>query len=298
MWRLAFALFFLYPAAGSAQADAIPGRDLLAFPLSLTAEAAALGTFAGNGLWNPATVCLPDSGRWRLSAASMSAPTDISLSAQVGSIATVWRRTTFAITVARAAVSGLLRTDSDPQGIGTDIPYSTLVISAIAARRLTPHLVGGIALRSRNGQLDDVNRTGYSMDVGAIAEHLTALDARLGASTFLFSPWAGSRERPSWLLGADARIVGADSVRTLRAGYALQDTQGLSTEHYLFAAARWGPLEARGGPVRTEIYGGSNWRGRLGIAVRVGGYAVGIAREESANGLERTVHFSLSSVLK
>lgn len=298
MWRRAFAICALYPAVGGAQAGVIPGRDLLAFPLSLSAEAAALGTLAGNGLWNPATVCLPDGSRWRLSAASMSAPTDISVSAQVGSIAGFWRGTTFAITVARAAVSGLLRTDSDPQAVGNDITYSTLVISALAARRLTPHLVGGIALRSRNGQLDDVNRTGFSIDAGVIAEHLTALDARLGASTFLFSPWAGSRERPSWLLGADARIVGADSARTLRAGYALQITQGLSTEHYVFAAARWGPLEARGGPVHTEIFGGSNWRMRLGIAVRRGGYAVGIAREESANGLERTIHFSLSSLLK
>jgi hypothetical protein len=173
-----------------------------------------------------------------------------------------------------------------------------VVISAIAARRLTSHLVVGIALRSRNGQLDDVSRTGFSIDGGVVAEHLTALDARFGASTFLLSPGAGGRERPSWLLATDARIVGADSARTLRAGYALQDTQGLSSEHYVFVAARWGPLEARGGPVHTEIYGSSNWRTRLGIAVRHGGYSVGIAREESANGLERTIHFSLSSVLK
>jgi hypothetical protein len=298
MWRLVFALCALCPAAGSAQAGAIPGRDLLAFPLSLAAEAATLGTLAGNGLWNPATVCLPDGGRWRLSAASMSAPTDIAVSAQVGSIAGLWRGTTLAVTVARAAVNGLLRTDSDPQAVGNDVAYSTLVISALAARRLTPHLVGGVALRSRNGQLDEVNRTSFSIDAGAIAEHLTALDVRLGASTFLFSPWSGSRERPSWLVGAEARVVGADSARTLRAGYALQSAQGLSTEHYVFAAARWGAFEARGGPVRTEIFGASNWRARLGIAVRRGGYAVGIAREESANGLERTIHFSLSSVLK
>lgn len=298
MWRLAFALYVLAPATGSAQAGAIPGRDLLAFPLSLSAEPATLGTLTGNGLWNPATICLPDGGRWRLSAASMSAPTDISVSAQVGSIAGLWRGTTFAVTVARAAVNGLLRTDSDPQAVGSDIAYSTLVISVLSARRLTPHLVGGIALRSRNGQLDEVNRTGFSIDAGVFAEHLTALDARLGASTFLLSPWAGSRERPSWLLGADARLVGADSARTLRAGYAFQSTQGLSTEHYVFAAARWGPFEARGGPVHTEIFGASNWRARLGIAVRRRGYAIGIAREESVNGLERTIHFSLSAVLK
>jgi hypothetical protein len=298
MWRLAFALYLLCPAAGGAQSGAIPGRDLLAFPLGLTAEAAALGTQAGNGLWNPATVHLEGAGRWRLSAAAMSAPSEISVSSQVGSIAGVWRRTTLAFTVARAAVNDLPHTDSDPLAIGGDIAYSTLLLSAIAARRLSPHLIGGVALRSRNGRLDDVSRTGVSVDAGVYAEHLTSLDARAGASTFLLSPWAGSRERATWLVGADVRLVGADSARTVRAGYALQRTQDVSTEQFLFAAARWGPWEARGGPVRTAIYGTSNWRARLGIAVRHASYAVGVSREESAGGLPPSYNFSLSSVLK
>src|SRR5579862_3580064 len=127
MWRLAFAVCLLYPAAAGGQATAVPGRDLLSFPIGLTAEPAALGVLAGNGLWNPATIYLSDSSRWRLSAASMSAPADIAASAQVGSLATRWRGTTVAVTVAHASVSGLLRTDTDPLAIGNDVTYSTLV---------------------------------------------------------------------------------------------------------------------------------------------------------------------------
>jgi len=298
MWRLAFAVCLLYPAAAGGQATAVPGRDLLSFPIGLTAEPAALGVLAGNGLWNPATIYLSDSSRWRLSAASMSAPADIAASAQVGSLATRWRGTTVAVTVAHASVSGLLRTDTDPLAIGNDVTYSTLVLSAIAARRVSPHVVAGLALRSRNGQLDDVSRTSVSLDGGFVAEHLTPLDARVGASTFLFGPWEGSRERASWLLAIDGRLAGRDSAAVVRAGYALQVTQGLSNEHYAFASARWGPLEARGGPVCTQIYGAANWRARLGVAVRYGGYSIGVARDESANGLAPTLYFSLSSVLK
>ncbi|MFI5311065.1 MAG: hypothetical protein ACHQQ3_07515 [Gemmatimonadales bacterium] len=257
-----------------------------------------MGTETGSGLWNPATVLLSSDGQWRLSAAAMAQNTDVPLSAQLGSVAGVWRHTTLALTVARAGVSGLLRTDSDPLGVGGDIPYSTLVLSAIAARRLTPHIIVGVAIRSRNGRLDDVSRTGVATDAGVLAEHLTALDVRVGASTFLFSPWSRSAERTSLLIGTDARLFGSDSSRTVRAGYAFQQTQALSTEHYLFAMARWGPWEVRGGPVQTQIYGDSNWRSRLGIAVHHDGYAVAVSREASVNGLLPTYHFSLSAVVR
>ena len=83
----------------------------------------------------------------------------------------------------------------------------------------------------------------------------------------------------------------------MRAGYALESAAGLSTEHYLFAVARWDRWEARGGPVRTEIFGSSNVRIRLGLALHHRGYAFGVAREESAGGLAPTYQFSLSSVL-
>jgi hypothetical protein len=283
---------------GLAQARAIPGRDLLEFPIALTAEAPALGTQAGTGLWNPATAILPPGARWRLAAASMSAPADVAVSAQAGTVAGLWRGTTIGATVVRAAVAGLSRTEFDPQSIGDDIEYSTIVVSAFAARRLNPHLAAGVALRRRTGRLDDVSRSGFALDAGLLAEHLTRLDARIGASTFLFAPGGFARERPSYSLGTDVRVIGPDSAHTLRGGYAAQLTPGLSSVHFLFADGRWGRWEVRGGPARTEIYGAGNWRLRVGVAIHHAGYVVGVAREESANGLAATYQFALSSVLR
>ncbi len=298
MRRIVFASMILLPLGVRGQASAIPGRDLLAFPISLTAEAPALGIQSGIGLWNPATALLGDSARWRISAASMSAPADISLSAQVAAVAGKWRRTTFGLSVTYAQVGNLLRTDTDPQSVGGEIPYSTMVISLLAARRIAPHIIGGLAIRSRNGRIDNISRTGVSVDAGIVAEHLTPIDVRVGLSTFLMHTGSTDRERTSFLAAVEARMAGSDSLHTVRAGYSMQNTQSLSTEQYLFASARWNIWEIRGGPVQTNIYGNSNRRVRFGIAVHYEGYAVGVAREESANGLAPTYQFSLRTLLR
>ena len=298
MRRIAFTLLAISPAAAWSQSGEIPGRDLLAFPIALTAEAPALGTTSGTGLWNPATALLPDGARWRLSASAMNAPSDIAVAAQLFSVSTAWRNTTFGLSVLRSSVADILRTDTDPQSIGNPVPYGTTVVSLVAARRLTPHLIVGAALRERSGSLDDVSKTGGSLDVGVVAEHLTRFDLRAGASSFLLSPGQGASEGPSWLFALDGKIAGPDSAHGARLGYSLQVAQNLFTEHYLFASARWGDWEVRGGPVQTNIYGGSSMRMRLGIVLHYAGYNVGVAREDGVNGLAPTYQFSLSAVLK
>src|ERR1035437_1204296 len=91
MRRIVFTVLTLSPVAAWGHSGEIPGRDLLPFPVGLTAEAPALGTTAGTGLWNPATALLPDGFHWRLSAAAMNAPSDIAVSAQLFSAAAAWR---------------------------------------------------------------------------------------------------------------------------------------------------------------------------------------------------------------
>ncbi len=298
MRRIAFTVLSLSPLAAWGQSAEIPGRDLLTFPIGLTAEAPALGTTSGIGLWNPATALLPDGYHWRLSVAAMNAPSDIAVAAQLFAIAGQWKNTTIALSVARASVSDILRTDTDPQSIGNPVPYSTTLVSLVGARRLTPHLSVGVALRERTGALDDVNRRGTALDVGAIADHLTRFDLRVAASSFLLSPGSAGAERPSWLVATDARLAGPDSAHTLGAGYSLQVAQSLFTEHYVFASARWGPWEVRGGPARTQIFGETNVRFRLGIVLHYAGYKVGVAREDGVNGLAPAYQFSLSSLLR
>src|SRR5471032_1111294 len=123
MRRIAFTVLAIGPFAAWGKSGEIPGRDLLTFPIGLSAEAPALGNTAGTGLWNPATALIPDGYHWRLSVAAMNAPADIAVAAQLFSVAGEWKNTTIGLSVARASVSDILRTDTDPQSIGNPVPY-------------------------------------------------------------------------------------------------------------------------------------------------------------------------------
>ncbi|MHB1312417.1 MAG: hypothetical protein ACYC3L_10395 [Gemmatimonadaceae bacterium] len=285
-------------ATRAAGAQLVPGRDLLAFPIGLNAEAPALGTIAGLGLWNPASALVPDGYRLRLAVGAMSAPVDVAVSAQYAMAATRWRDgITVALSIASASVQDLLRTDSDPESIGDEIPYRTTVISAIAARVVGPVTVG-TALRVRSGQLDNEHRSAVSLDAGVISRGFGAHDVRFGASTFLASPFSQDRERASLLAAVDARLAGRDSLRTVRIGLSSMVADGLSRESYAYIGGRFARLEGRIGAARTEAYGSSNWRARLGVAFHHRGYAIAVAREESAGNLSATYQFSLSTLLK
>lgn len=286
----------LFP--GALEAQLVPGRDLLSFPIGLTAEAPALGTTAGFGLWNPASVVIAPGNRARLAVGTMSAPVDVAVTAQVAAVGVRFRDgTTYAIGMAHASVGDLLRTDSDPQSIGDEITYTTTLMSLIAARPVGPVTLG-TALRVRSGTLDNIARRAVSLDVGAISRGLGTHDVRLAASTFLASPFSREHEKAELLLAADARLIGADTLRTGRAGLSYTAADGMPREAFGYLSGRWQRLEGRLGAARTEAYGRTNWRGRLGIAFHHRGYVIGVAREESAGNLSATYQFTLSSVLK
>lgn len=286
-------------AGGSADAQtAVPGRDLLSYPIGLVAEAPALGQQAAAGFWNPASALLQRGERGRVGVGTLTAAVDVGVSAQLASGFSRIGETTLGASVVRASVRELIRTESDPQSIGQEIPYHTTVLSLHAGRMLFRRVAVGAALRHRAGRLDEVQRSATSLDLGVLASGLPFLDARLAVSSFLGGPLAIGEDRAGLTAAADLRVMGTDTLRTARVGWSLLATEGLSREQYLFGESRWQRLIVRGGAVHTAAYGESNWRLRLGVSLRHGGYAVGIAREESTGNLSPTYQFSLSSVLR
>ena len=293
----ALALAALLPSAGLGQSGTVPGRDLLAYPIGLAAEAAALPGILGAGLFNPATATLSAADGWRLAAAAMSSPSDVGASANGFAVGRAWRGTTFTVSVLRAAVGGLVRTDADPLTVGNDVTYATSVASIAVSRRCSPHIVWGVALRRRDGQLDTDRGSGLSADAGIVADHLTRFDVRIGASTFLLTPFRRGEEPPTVVVGGDARVAGRDSLRSVRAGLSLATTSGRTSEQFVFVGARYHAWELRGGAARTDAYGASNLRGRMAVAVHYGRYVVGVAREGSPGDLGASYQFVLSSRL-
>jgi len=300
MRRLIFAAVGCGCAAASGGAQEVPGRDLLDFPLGTVAEAPAIARQAAGGLWNPASAALAPGVRVRASAGALVTPPDQGVTAQlVAAAIRLPQGLTGAVTVVRAAVDNIVRTGSDPQSIGGDVPYQTTLYSAVVTRKTRDFLTAGVALRYRTGQLDSDRNGALGLDGGILAEGLWGRDVRLGLATFLWRPGGGvADERTAFNAAGDLRALGHGERREVRAGYAFSYTPGSGHEHYLVGSGRTGVLEARAGVARAVRFGGPSWRLRLGAGLHYARYALGVAREEAGADLGPTYQFTLSTAFK
>jgi hypothetical protein len=240
---------------------------------------------------------LPAGTRWRFGVASLATATDQGVDGQL--LGASWRRssgTTLGLSIARAGISGIVRTDTDPQGLG-DVPYSTTLLSASATRELMPHLAGGLAARWRQGRIEQQTRDAVAADLGFVLHDLPFRNARIAASSFLWRPGREIEDRPAFVAAADLRVVG-DSTRELRAGYSHNGVNRGTRERGVYVGTRLDRLEARAAYLRTESSGRSATRVRSGLALHYNRFVVGVAREEGASGLGPLYQFTLSSILR
>ena len=277
-------------------AQSVPARDLWDFPLGAVLEPAAIASEAGSGIWNPASIAMPDGTRGRVGVASLLANEGVD--AQL--VGAAWRRrtgTTFGVSVARAAVSGITRTDSDPTGLGS-VDYNTTILSISAARMLLPHVTGGVATRYRDGRSDVTTQSALAADFGLIVDSLPWRAARFAVSSFLWRPGHENEDRPALLAAADFRVLSNVNAPNIRAGYQRNITNGGIRERGPFLSAQTGVLDVRAALVSTNVYGHTNNRVRSGIALHLARYVVGIGREEGTSGLGPLYQFTLSSLVK
>jgi hypothetical protein len=297
MRRLMFTLLLLPGVTRGAQAQKIPGRELFEFPLGSVSEGGALSTLTGDGFRNPAAIYLAPALLARVGVSSLMTGTDQSVSAQMVHVAASVYGTTIGFSLARAAVTGIARTDIDPESLGDEIPYSGTVISLSGARRETRHLVTGAALRYLTGQLDDEGRSALGLDAGAILEHLSVADLRVGLSSFLWRPGARSGDGVALTASADARIAGRDSTKEFRFAYAYSDAPGYAVDHYLSTSGRYAMFEARAGVARTTAFSHVASRVRLAVVMHYAHYVVAVSREDAPSGFAPSYQFSLSTTL-
>jgi hypothetical protein len=288
----------LLPVATS-EAQRVPGRDLLDYPIGTLAEAPALALDSGDGFQNPAAIRLAEGTRLRGTAIALNTGTDRGVSSQLLAVAVnLPSRFTVGLSAVHAAISGIAQTADDPQPIGRDIPYNTFVASLTGARESTHHVTTGVALRYRTGEVDGVSRSTFGLDGGVLVDRLLGFDARLGVSSFLWGPGSGEGQDASFSGAVDTRIIGADSTRQARLGYSYIAGEGASGGHYVFATGRLSRWIARVGVARTSAYGTADTSLRLALILRYARYTVGLSREESAGGFDPTYQFVLSGVFR
>jgi hypothetical protein len=285
--------------AGRTEAQRVPGRDLLHYPIGTLAEAPSLALDSGDGFQNPAAVHLSGATKIRGTAVALNTGTDRGVSAQLASVAVLLpQQVTVGFSAVRASINGIGHTLTDPQPIGRDIPYSTLVLSLSGARRSLEHLTSGVAVRYRTGEMNGVRRSTFGLDGGVIADRILGYDARVGLSTFLWGPGAGEGKDASFSSAFDARVIGPDSTHQARVGYSYTFADGASPGHYVFASGRYARWIARAGIAHTDVFGNADTSLRLALGVRYARYSVGLSREESAGGFDPTYQFVLSGVFR
>lgn len=295
MSRFIFAALGLL-AAGSAAAAQVPGRDLLDFPLGLLAEAAPLSSQMTGGFWNPAAGALR-SNRAAVGFAGLTSPQNqgVSLDLFAGAYQ-VRPRITALLSVATGSVSDILRTETDPQSLGGEIPYNTTLYSAGVATTVRDAAFG-LTLRYRRGTSDDEHRGAFGMDAGILLERVANTPVRLAVSSFLFTPSAKGRDA-SYSAAADVPVLRRDSSIVIRLGHAISQIEGSNREQYTFATGTYRLLDLSAGLSRTTGFGNSGTRWRLGCALRYEGYTVAVGREDGAAGLGASYQFLLKRVVR
>jgi len=296
---LNFAAVAAFVLAAPSEAQRVPGRDLLYYPIGTLAEAPSLALDTGDGFQNPAAIWLPSVGRIRGTAVALNTGTDRGVGGQLIAIAiSVPDDITVGFSAVHASIDGIAPTVNDPAPIGREIPYNTLVLSLSGARRSLKHITSGIAVRYRTGEIGRTRGSAFGLDGGVIAEHVFGYDARIGLSSFLWGPGAGEGDDASLHTAFDARVIGADSTHQARVGYSYTFGDGAAAGHYVFISGRYSRWIGRAGIARTDAYGNTDTTLRLALGLRYARYTVGLSREDSAGGFDPTYQFVLSGVFR
>jgi hypothetical protein len=295
MSRLIFVALASLVVTTAVAAQQVPGRDLLDFPVGLLAEAPALSTQMAAGLWNPAASALTGNQKVDFGLTGLTTPQEQGVTVEMAGLSYRVRPSlTGSLSFVQASVADILRTDTDPQSLGGEIPYGTTLLSAGLS---TTHGRSsfGVAARYRWGALDTDRSGVLSVDGGAIVDRVAGTPVRLAISTFLLSP-TPSKEDASFLAAADLPVVRRDSTLEVRAGYSRSQTQQYGHEDYVFTTSSYRQLDLSGGVVQSTIFGHVDRRLRLGFGLRYAGYTVAIGRDDGAAGFPASYQFLFTRV--
>ena len=297
MSRFIFAALASFTLAAAAAAQRVPGRDLLEFPLGLIADAPPLSSQMTGGLWNPASIAIRSPIRGEIGIAGLTTPQEQGVRLiMLGGSYKIRPTITASLSYAQASVSDLLRTDSDPQSVGGEIPYGISVVSAGAAMTRND-LTLGAALRFQYGTVVTEHRSVVGLDGGAILNRVAGTPLRLAVSTFLLTPSLSANEA-TYLAAADIPLVHRDSLFIVRGGYSISHTQGRGREDYAFATSAYRQLDISGGMSQVTLFGNTSRRLRLGFGLRYAGYTVAVGREDGAAGISASYQFLLKRVIR
>ncbi len=297
MSRFIFAALASIVLSTTAAAQQVPGRDLFDFPLGLLADPAPLSSRMAGSLWNPAASMLPPGSQAQFGFAGLTTPKEQGVRLQMisGSLR-VRGGVTASLSYAQASVADILRTETDPQSLGGEVPYGTSLLSTGAAKTYRA-VTAGVALRYRWASLDTQRSGVLATDAGVLVDSVGGTPIRLAFSTFLMSP-SRSKEVASYLGAADVPLLRRDSTLLVRGGYSMSHTEGRGREDYVFTTTSYRQFDLSAGVAQATAFGNRDRRWRLGLGLRYGGYTAAFGREDGAAGIGASTQFLLTRVIR
>jgi len=297
MSRFIFAALASLSLSSAAAAQQVPGRDLFDFPLGLLGEPAPLSSLMAGSLWNPATSSLPVGTKAEFGFAGLTTPKEQGVRLQMlGGSAHVTGGVTASLSYAQASVSDILRTETDPQSLGGEVPYGTSLLSA-GASKTRGNVTAGVAIRYRWAAIDADHSGVFASDVGVLVDGVARTPIRIAFSTFLMSP-SRSREVATYLAAADAPLYRRDSTLFIRGGLSMTHTEGRGREDYAFTTTTYRQFDLSAGVAQATAFGNRDHRWRLGLGFHYGGYTAAFGREDGAAGVGASTQFLLTRVIR
>jgi hypothetical protein len=298
MSRTIFAAFAVALLARAGLAQGLPGRDLLEFPVGALAEPRGMAGSLAASLWNPARVVRPGATRVEAALAALTTPIEQGVDARTIAVSGALNdRFTLGLSFVTFDVSDIVRTSTDPQSIGGDVPYRTTILSAMAGTTVYGVDIGA-ALRRRAAAVDTEQGSHWATDVGISIPALGPLPVHVAASTFMATPGDGGREPTTTLVSARVPLWRRDSTVTTSAGAGWARTSGRADERQLFAATSYRTADATLAVVQTTQFGATRTAMRLGLGLQYARYRIGVAREDGGAGIGASYQFLLSSAFK
>jgi hypothetical protein len=275
----------LFLAASPGNAQSVPARDLLDYPVGALADAPALASGPVGGIYNPATLAPgrrdASTRSLRLTLGKLGSPGERGLNGELVHLAAIpFPRLGVALTAVHASIIPIPRTGADPFAVLGDAQYGSWMASASGAWRVQRHVSLGVAARYRYGQMDSTTAGALGGDAGVVVDGLLGrYDVRLATASYLWRPNATRDDRPGMFAGADARVVGTSATREGRLGYSYSASRGGPRESYVFGTGRYRYFEATAGLVRATAYGHSAILNRIGAGLHYARLFAGVASE-------------------
>lgn len=284
------ALALLIPSVLGAQAPA--SADLWRLAATTLPGPAALETGVTGAFWNPSAAGGP---RFAAGVQLIETPDIIGVSGLLAGIAYGLSGSTWIVALAgRTGVGDLVRTTTSATSEQGDIPVYEQHLAVGGVARLGRVRVGAL-VRGHDARFDADQNTGLTADLGVRWAPATTLT--VGGATHFFPADFTGRETTDYFVGVEYQLHALQILQTpsrILARYAVSHRGGNGVEHGAglgLALADW--LRADALMTREVGFGSAEWRPSLGIALRVGRYAITAARASGLNGLGATYRIGL-----